>query len=226
MSAHRSTNEPVRVAVANDYEVIVHGVAAMLRPHPQLEVVELVVDDRIDQPVDVVLFDVFGSGEAHTGGVTRILRQPHVGAVAVYTSNLDQRLIDVAMTAGAKGYLSKGLSGDDLAQAIFRIAQGETVIDRSPTGRADPKRPWPGRSFDLTEREAEVLALIVQGLENDVIAERLYISPNTLKTRIRNLYRKMGFENRVQAAVWGVKHGFDPDGPVRPDEKPSEHFEE
>jgi len=204
---------PVRLAIANDYEVIVRGLAAMLEPYgDRIHIVELLVDEDVGQPVDVVLYDVFGSGEVHTGDIAQIVGQPHVGSVAVYTANFDQHLVDTALASGVSGYLSKGLTGKELADAVERLAEGETVVEYAPLRESDDEpRRWPGRTHDMTEREAEVLALITQGYENEVIAERLYISPNTLKSRIRNLYRKMGFENRVQAAVWGVKHGFEAD---------------
>ena len=70
---------------------------------------------------------------------------------------------------------------------------------------------WPGREFGLTEREAEVLALITQGLSNQEIAERSYLSINSVKTYIRTAYRKIGVTRRSQAVVWGMKHGFEPD---------------
>ena len=137
-----------------------------------------------------------------------------VGPIArpVFTWNHDPDLVDSAMRQGVHGYLSKGLDGDELSDALVRIAGDETVVMHTARRtRPSTERRWPGQLHDLSEREAEVLALITQGYENDAIARRLYISPNTLKTRIRNLYRRMGFENRVQAAVWGVKHGFETD---------------
>ena len=70
---------------------------------------------------------------------------------------------------------------------------------------------WPGREWGLTEREAEVLALITQGLSNQEIAERSYLSINSVKTYIRTAYRKIGVTRRSQAVVWGMKHGFEPD---------------
>jgi two-component system, NarL family, response regulator LiaR len=202
----------VRLAIANDYEVVVRGLASLLAPHEdRIRIVELSVDDSVNTPVDVVLFDVFGSGEVHTGDVRRVLDSPFARNVAVYTANFDQSLIDTAMRMGIKGYLSKGMDAEQLVDAVCRIADGEVVVARSSMSRDSADRRWPGKLHDLSEREAEVLALIAQGYENDEIARRLYISVNTLKTRIRTMYRRMGFENRVQAAVWAVKHGFETD---------------
>ena len=69
---------------------------------------------------------------------------------------------------------------------------------------------WPGREFGLTAREAEIIALITQGLTNQEIAERSYLSINSVKTYIRTAYRKMGVASRSQAVLWGVRHGFEP----------------
>lgn len=206
-------NSPIRVALANDYDLVVRGLAAVLAGHEdRVTVVELTVDDDISERVDVVLHDVFGTGEVHTGDVRRLVEDDRIGHVAVFTWNHDPGLVESAMRQGVHGYLSKGLDGDELSEALVRIAGGETVVMHTPRRtRPSTERRWPGQLHDLSEREAEVLALITQGYENDAIARRLYISPNTLKTRIRNLYRRMGFENRVQAAVWGVKHGFETD---------------
>ncbi len=202
----------VRVSIENDYEVVVRGVAAMLAEfEDRIEVVELLADESPSVPVDVLLFDVFGTGEVHVGDVQRALGEPRAVCVAVYTSNFDPELIAIAKGLGAAGYLSKSLTGAQLADAIERVARGEVVVSPPPERQRVDDRRWPGQLDDLTEREAEVLALITQGYDNEAIATRLYISPNTLKSRIRTLYRKLGFDNRVQAAVWGVKHGFETD---------------
>lgn len=76
---------------------------------------------------------------------------------------------------------------------------------------SDIRGGWPGQEFGLTEREAETLTLLVQGLENEAIAEQLYVSPNTVKARLKSIYRKVDAGNRVQAALWAVAHGFGPD---------------
>lgn len=212
---------PVTVTIANDYEIVVRGVAAVLEPYAdRVEVVELVVDEQPETPVDVVLYDVFGAGEVNTGDVHSVIGDPKFAHVAVFTDNLDPELVRIGLDLGLHGYLSKSLSGEALAEAVVRIGRGEIVVDDSRRPGPSADRRWPGKQHDLTEREAEVLALITQGYDNEAIATRLYISPNTLKTRIRKLYRRLGFENRVQAAVWGVKHGFEADSGVTAADRP------
>ena len=75
----------------------------------------------------------------------------------------------------------------------------------------DAAGDWPGRSIGLTPREAEIIALITQGLSNDEIAQRAYLSINSVKTHIRTAYRKIGVSSRSQAVLWGVDNGFRPD---------------
>jgi DNA-binding NarL/FixJ family response regulator len=202
----------VRLTIANDYEIVVRGLAAVLAPFSdRVEVVEILAADEPTESVEVVLFDCFGTGEVHTGDVQKVLADPCFTHVAVFTDNLDPALVQVALDLGVHGYLSKSMSGSELADAVVRVAAGEVVVSSQRSSAPTKDRRWPGKLHDLSEREAEVLALITQGYDNDTIANRLFISPNTVKSRVRSLYRRMGFENRVQAAVWGVKHGFETD---------------
>jgi two-component system, NarL family, response regulator LiaR len=205
---------PVSIAIANDFQVVVLGLRSLLEAYgDRVRIAELDIDVPPSSPVDVVLFDVFGNGEAHTAELSAILESASPSRLAVYTANFDDSLVESAMAMGVSGYLSKALGAAELVEAICRIAAGEILVARGATTSADSmaRRQWPGRMHDLSEREAEVLALIARGYENDEIAQRLYISVNTLKTRIRTMYRRMGFDNRVQAAVWAVTHGFGAD---------------
>ena len=108
--------------------------------------------------------------------------------------------------------LAKTLPAYDLVTAIEAIADGEIVIsDAPPRSRPAVGLDWPGRTEGLTDREAEVLALITQGLSNKEIAARVYLSINSIKTYIRSAYRKIDASSRTQAAIWGLEHGFKPD---------------
>lgn len=204
--------EPVRVAVVDDFEIVVRGVAALLEHEPRIDVVELTVDEPLRSDIDVALFDTFGN-ERLTGGLLRtVVANERVGAVAAYTSRADERLQQWVLQQGVRGYLSKSLGASELADAIVRIAAGEVVVVAPPANDgAAVKGTWPGQDFGLTEREADTLTLLVKGLENDAIAEQLYVSPNTVKARLKSIYRKIDAGNRVQAALWAVAHGFEPD---------------
>ncbi len=206
----------IRLAILNDYEIVVVGLARLLHEFDDFEIVDISVDDTVDGSVDVVLYDTFGSADTHHVAIRSLVDDPTVGHVAVFTWNFEPTAVQRCIDDGVSGYLSKRLSAPDLADALRRIHRGEQVmsVPPDPHSSVSSERRWPGQGHDLTEREADVLALITRGLDNKSIAEMLYISPNTLKTRIRHLYRKVGADSRVQAALWGVKHGFEPDNEV------------
>ena len=105
------------------------------------------------------------------------------------------------------------MTAEELADALERIHRGETGVvstDYPPSADVD-LGDWPGRDHGLSAREAEVIALITQGLGNDEIASRMFTSINTVKTYIRTAYRKIGVDSRTRAVLWGVDHGFRPD---------------
>ncbi|AXH98053.1 DNA-binding response regulator [Ornithinimicrobium avium] len=186
----------------------------MLSPfEDRVEVVELDLGAPVRTAVDVTLFDTFARGQVEHA-VDDVVGNPRAGRVTVYSWDLRASLVEQAISRGCCGYLDKTLPGEELAAAIQRIADGEVVI--SPTHTAqDGDLPagadWPGRAEGLSAREAEVVALITQGLSNEEIARGAYLSINTVKTYIRNAYRKMGVTRRSQAVRWGVQHGMVPD---------------
>lgn len=206
----------IRLAIVNDYELVVRGLAALVEGDDRFGVVDISTDDQVDAIADIALYDTFGAADPDLHSVERLLAAANVVRVAVFTWSFDERHVDHAMEIGASGFLSKALAACDLADALHRIHNGEIVVSDPPNPRGPTAtgRRWPGQDMNLTEKEADVLALVTRGLDNRTIAELLYISPNTLKTRVRGLYRKIGAENRVQAALWGMQNGFRPDGTV------------
>ncbi len=206
-----SAARPVRVAVVNDYAVVVAGVAAVLAPYSdRVAVVEL--DSRMPtvSDVDVVLYDTFGQVQGDSVDLEELL-QGGTAKVVLFSWNLHPELVRAARERGASGYLSKGLSGEQMASLVERVAAGQTVWPDQQDVSDSEAGTWPGRDHGLTAREAEVVALITQGLSNQEIAERTYLSINSVKTYIRTAYRKMGVSRRSQAVVWGYEHGFRPD---------------
>src|SRR5690606_16851716 len=120
------------------------------------------------------------------------------GRVVVYSWNTDPELVATAIAKGSRGYLEKRLRADELVARLERVAVGEIVRPerlQSPE-LAVPEQlgAWPGKHAGLSLREAEVVALIVQGLTNPEIAARTYITLNSLKSYIRSAYRKMGVD--------------------------------
>lgn len=202
---------PTTIAVINDYEVVVRGVLSLLEPFKQqVAVLELDVDLPVSVDVDVALYDAFSMTGTHSRSLDEIVASPHIGALILYTWNFQDAVVREALSRGVRGVLSKSLSAADLVACITRVHGGEVVVSPEPSGDS-PLVPgdWPGRPHGLTVREAEVVALITQGLSNDEIATRTYLSINSVKSYIRSAYRTMGVTSRSQAVRWGMEHGVD-----------------
>jgi NarL family two-component system response regulator LiaR len=206
------SGRPVRVAVVNDYELVVVGVAALLAPYrDRIQVVELDANLPVLKDVDVVLYDTFGQVQGSGIDVDSLV-DGGGAKVIVYSWNVQHRLVEDSLEAGASAYLSKGLEAEQLVLAIECVHRGDRLVPhRGGTVKPQPESGWPGKSAGLSVREAEIIALITQGLSNQEIAKLTYLSINSVKTYIRTAYRKIGVERRAQAVLWGIRHGFEPD---------------
>jgi DNA-binding NarL/FixJ family response regulator len=203
---------PLRVAIVNDYELVVVGVAALLEPfRDRVHVVELDSNLPVLRDVDLILYDTFGQVQGR-GVDVETLVDGGSAKVVVYSWNLHHELVKESFEAGVSGYLSKGLEAKELVDALEQIHRGARIAPRGGgTVVPKPDSAWPGKDHGLTVRESEIVALITQGLSNQEIADRCYLSINSVKTYIRTAYRKMGIERRSQAVLWGIQHGFQPD---------------
>jgi DNA-binding NarL/FixJ family response regulator len=169
-------SSPIRIALVDDYDVVVIGLAHMLTPFgDRITVVELDVQQPVSVDVDIALYDTFAQPESDRHDIHALLDNAHAAKVVIYTWSFDPALI----AAARRVHSAPGLD-------------------------------WPGRAEGLTDREAEILALITQGRGNAEIAAMTYLSPNTIKSYIRSVYRKIGVSSRTQAVLWGVHHGFAP----------------
>jgi DNA-binding NarL/FixJ family response regulator len=205
--------EAITVALIDDYDVVVQGVANMLEPYrDRVVVAELDASMPLKDTVDIALYDSFAQPESDHEEIGVLVANPCARRVVVYTWNFHPDLVASARERGAHGYLSKTLPARDLVAALEAVHRGQTVVSETPPRtRPAPGNDWPGRSEGLTDREAEILALITQGKSNADVARLTYLSPNTVKSYIRSLYRKVGVESRTQAVLWGMQHGFLPD---------------
>jgi NarL family two-component system response regulator LiaR len=203
--------EPVRLALSNDYHIVLAGLATMLEPYAdRVRIVELTANRTMKQPVDVILYDTFGRMPGDDEKLEEIVSS-NGAKVVVYS--WDSYPPEAATAHGAAGYIHKGLPPDELADAIVAIHRGEDQEER-PTGAVDEDATmptWPGRGAGLSARESEILTFIARGLSNEEIARNAYLSINTIKTYIRTCYRKIGASSRAQAVIWALKNGFDPD---------------
>jgi DNA-binding NarL/FixJ family response regulator len=207
------TIAPITIALVNDYDIVVMGVAHMLEQYrDRVIIAELDTNQAVADPVDIVLYDSFAQPEADHDEISVLVDHPQSRRVVVYTWNFRPELIESARAHGACGYLSKALPARDLVAALEAIHVGEVVITEPPArARSVGGLSWPGRNEGLTDRESEILALITQGKSNAEVAALTFLSPNTVKSYIRTIYRKIGAASRTQAVLWGVRHGFMPD---------------
>jgi DNA-binding NarL/FixJ family response regulator len=201
--------DPIRVALANDYEIVIAGLRALLAPYAdELWVVDTVVgregaEAGVDEPADVTLFDPYGARQNVLDRVRALVEDPKAGAVVVFAFGSrpwsDGALEDV----GAAGYISKTAPAPEIVDGIRAAASGKPVRVRH-TGRAhnaDADVRWPGRDLGLTDRESELLAMLPTGMTNSELARQLFVSENTIKSQLRGLYAKLGVRNRTQAAA-------------------------
>jgi DNA-binding NarL/FixJ family response regulator len=206
-------SSPIAVALVNDYDVVLEGLARMLdRYRDRVVVVEIDANKGVEDQADIVMYDNFAQPESDKNEVSTLVANPRARRVVVYTWNFHPELIDKAKAQGVHGYLSKTLSARELVDALEAVHSGENVIsDAPPRARTAAGHDWPGRTEGLTDRESEILALITQGMSNAEVADLTFLSPNTVKSYIRAIYRKIGAGSRTQAVLWGVTHGFTPD---------------
>ena len=158
---------------------------------------------------DVILMDLVLPKMDGAAAIREIRKKhPKIQIIAL-TSFKEEKLIKSALEAGAIGYLLKDVSADDLAQAIRDAHIGRATLSPDITQamvNAASQPPKPG--MDLTERESEVLALLVEGLNNTQIAGRLTVSPSTIKSHVSNILTKLGVSSRTEAVTLALRNGL------------------
>jgi DNA-binding NarL/FixJ family response regulator len=213
-------SSPVRVVVADRQPLFRRGVADVIADEPDL----VVVGETDDA---AVLADVVTRGRAHVvlldlgvrgGGVEAcaVLRdtQPEVRVVVLAHAEDDADLAG-AVRAGARGYLLKDTTPAELVNAVRAVAAGSSLLSPAMATRLLDefavlvrRQDGPAEgSGSLSRRELEVLTLVAQGLNNRAIAERLFISENTVKNHIRNIHEKLQVHSRMEAVVRAVREG-------------------
>ena len=191
----------IRVALVNDYEIIVEGLREMLRPFAErIEIVETVTGDTPDGAADIALFDTFAGRRYALERVREMLADREIGRVVLYTWDAPEAFLDDVTAMRIDGVILKSETGERLVEALERIDRGEPV----GLGRAARHTSM----TVLTEREREVLALLACGASNREIARELYLSVDTVKTHVRHLFRKLEVANRTQAALAADQFGL------------------
>lgn len=207
-----------RIILVDDHQMVRQGLIFFLSTQPGIAVVgeadtgeEAVrlVDEL--QP-DIVLMDIVLPGISGIDAL-RTIREKHPAIeVIMLSSFVDDEKVEQAIQLGAAGYLMKDIDPGELAEAIRATLRGEMYLHPEAARRlAETLRPGPGEQQEplpdtLTDREREVLELVTRGLTNQEIANRLNIALKTVKAHVSSILQKLGLENRVQAALYALRH--------------------
>lgn len=206
-----------RVLVVEDDPLVQLGIEQSLVDYPMLSIVGrvddgyLAVEAALQDPPDLVLMDIGLPGLDGITATQQIKAQQPDVKVMILTSHRAQNEVLAALSSGADAYCIKGCDIDVLLTGIAAISQGALYLDVS-IGRSILKelklQAVPKMDHGLTQRELDVLLLLVEGLNNTEIAARLFISPNTVKSHMRSLMNKLAVNDRVQVAVKAIRSGL------------------
>jgi len=207
-------DDAIRVLLVDDHAVVREGLRAFLRLQPDMLVVgeagggdeALEVANHVR--ADVILLDLVMPEGDGVSTLRRLRTAAPSARVLVLTSFADDAQIFAATAAGAAGYLLKDVDPADLADAIRAVHAGTPALDPRVAVRLMRQERARGLSEDLTSRERDVLRLMVEGLANKEIAQRLDIGEKTVKTHVSRVLSKLGVVDRTQAAVLAIRRGL------------------
>ncbi|HEU0086891.1 MAG TPA: response regulator transcription factor [Pseudonocardiaceae bacterium] len=216
------TSQPLRVVLVDDHEMVRTGLKAMLtRFAGQVRVVGEAGDAATARRVvadldpDVVLADVRLGRESGLDLCRDLIADHPARKVVLLTVYDDEQYLYQAMQAGAAGYLLKRIDGPELVEHLHSVHAGEVVLDAALSARAGASAAqlqagefWPGAHLGLTQRESEVLALMVTGSSNRAIASTLVVGEETVKSHVRGIYRKLDVTDRAAAVATALREGL------------------
>ena len=212
----------MRVVLVDDHEMVIEGLKAMLAPFAgRVKVVgEAVGADKAmavidDLAPDIVLCDVRMAGVSGLDLCRDIRQRDPAQKVILLSVYDDEQYLFQAMRVGASGYLLKGIGSDELVRQLEGVHAGASAIDAGLAARSaetaarlQSDQFWPGARHGLTQRESEILSLVVTGASNRGIAAKLIIGEETVKTHLSSIYRKLGVGDRTSAAATALREGI------------------
>lgn len=207
------------VLIVDDHTLVRDGLRSVLDGRPTLAVVgeadcgEDAITRCAQLRPDVVVMDLHLPGTSGTEATQKILTAGTAGAVLVLTMFEDDESLVAALRAGARGYVLKGAAREEIARAVECVAAGEAVFGSAVAGRilalaSDPPRTQPGPLGELTDRERDVLELLAVGLPNAEIARRLFLSANTVRNHLSNVFAKLHVTSRAEAMLVAQRAGL------------------
>lgn len=218
----RLDREPVRIVLVDDHEMVIEGLKAMLAAFDSRVTVvgQAVGADKVMSVVaeldpDIVLCDVRMQGSSGLDVCQQLRQRDPDRRVVMLSVYDDEQYLFQALRVGASGYLLKSISSEELVRQLEFVHSGSTAIDPGMAARAVDTAArlqrdefWPGARQGLTQRESEILALVVNGLSNRAIAAKLVIGDETVKTHLSSIYRKLGVSDRTGAVATALREGI------------------
>ena len=212
-----AASQPIRVMLVDDHAMVRRGLATFLKVFDDLQLVgeaesgAAAIELCAQAPPDVILMDMV-MPDMNGAAATRAIRRqfPQVQVIAL-TSFKEGDLVKNALEAGAIGYLLKDISADELVHAIRAAHAGRaTLSSEAAQALVEAANQPAAPGHDLTEREREVLALMIEGLNNTQIAGKLSVSPSTIKSHVSNILSKLGVASRTEAVTHALRNRLIP----------------
>ena len=213
------TGKPIRIVIADDHALVREGTRQILEDHPGLVVAgeaqdgeeAVAIVSRL-QP-DVVLMDIAMPKMNGIEATRLIKKESPATSVLILTAYDDDQYIFALLDAGAAGYLLKNVRGEELAQAVRAVAEGESVLHPAIAAKVFKRYTRSDQAVDeeiepLTDRESEVLAMAARGLSNKMIARELSLSDRTVQVHLSNIFGKLSVASRTEAVITALKRGL------------------
>lgn len=204
----------IRVMLVDDHEMVRLGLKSYLNLQPDVEVVAEAGDGEeglakaLEVKPDVVVMDLVMPKMTGVEATLALLKEWPQAQIVILTSYLDNEKIYPVLEAGARGYMLKTSSADEILAAIRKVARGEFAIETEVEKKVEHHKRYPDLHDDLTAREREILTLLAKGYDNQRIADESFISLKTVKTHVSNILSKLAVSDRTQAVVYAFQHGL------------------
>ena len=206
----------MQILLVDDHEMVRLGLKGYLDLQDDVDVVAEAsngregVEKALELHPDVIMMDIVMPEMNGIEATLAILKEWPEAKILILTSYLDNEKIYPVLDAGAKGYMLKTSSADDILRAVRKVAKGELAIETEVSQKVEYHRNHIELHEDLTARERDILGLLAKGYENQRIADELFISLKTVKTHVSNILSKLEVSDRTQAVVYAFQHHLVP----------------
>ena len=206
----------MQILLVDDHEMVRLGLKGYLDLQDDVDVVAEAsngregVEKALELHPDVIMMDIVMPEMNGIEATLAILKEWPEAKILILTSYLDNEKIYPVLDAGAKGYMLKTSSADDILRAVRKVAKGELAIETEVSQKVEYHRNHIELHEDLTSRERDILGLLAKGYENQRIADELFISLKTVKTHVSNILSKLEVSDRTQAVVYAFQHHLVP----------------